>query len=647
MITALKSSKIVTRGIIAAVLVLLIGSIWMGRTSTQESSQATEFTQDTAQAAAATASPSPVLSVETPSSPSASKENQGHPLSPEEVDRISSWYRDRGVMEDVRKLADGSFVGGDAFSSYRNTDDAGLAAFAKGGDPYAAQMLGERLSKRYLEKHNKDDLQEAKRWLLEATMRGFTTSLAEVYKLQLSVAQSHGIELHKNAPAVDNKALLEAYEYLYLLERRGDLSIDAYKTMAQTTRRLNADEDLQVRNRANELYESMSEQRQQLGLQPFVDGVPDDIRNMMERAMAYTMGGQMTYPQKPLPITLLSGFLGAGKTTVLGELLRHQHGRRVAVIVNDMSELNIDADIARTLLMEPDGTRLVELQNGCICCTLRDDLVSEISQLARSGTFDYLLIESTGISEPLPVAAAFSHPLPDNTQLLLSDVAQLDTLVTVVDGLSFLDVYRAGEALKDDEAERTLSDLLIEQIEFANVLLVSKADLLTENRIQQLTAILQILNPSARIVPIAHGKVDPDVVLGTCLYNSTRMSLQPGWMAALRGEKLPESEEYEIDSFTWAARRPMHPERFWNLLSCTWQAGDVLRSKGFFWLATRPLNRSLSTSGRDSEGRTCGNMVGRSTSRSLANQYRDARLDRPQMERANRRSSSRDSFHRS
>jgi G3E family GTPase len=296
----------------------------------------------------------------------------------------------------------------------------------------------------------------------------------------------------------------------------------------------------------------------------------------------------MTPDQNPLPITLLSGFLGAGKTTVLGELLRHQQGRRVAVIVNDMNELNIDADIARTLLMEPDGTRLVELQNGCICCTLRDDLVNEVSQLARSGSFDYLLIESTGISEPLPVAAAFSHPLPDNTQLLLSDVAQLDTLVTVVDGLNFLDAYRAGEALKGDEAERTLSDLLIEQIEFANVLLVSKADLLTDDHLQQLTAILQILNPSARIVPISHGKVDPDLVLGTCLYEPKRMSLQPGWMAALRGEKLPESVEYEIESFTWAARRPMHPERFWNLLSCSWQAGDVLRSKGFFWLATRP-----------------------------------------------------------
>lgn len=296
----------------------------------------------------------------------------------------------------------------------------------------------------------------------------------------------------------------------------------------------------------------------------------------------------MTQFQKPLPITLLSGFLGAGKTTVLSKLLRQNHGRRIAVIVNDMSELNIDADITRTMLMDRDGTGLVELQNGCICCTLRDDLVIEISQLARSGSFDYLVIESTGISEPLPVATAFSHPLPDNAELLLSDVAQLDTLVTVVDGLRFLDDYRAGESLEGDDAERTMSDLLIEQIEFANVLLISKADLVTEDRIKQLTAILRALNPSAHIVPMVDGKVDQDLILDTHSYEPKTMSLQPGWIAALSGEKLPESEEYGIDSFIWSARRPMHPERFWNLLSCSWEAGDVLRSKGFFWLATRP-----------------------------------------------------------
>jgi len=296
----------------------------------------------------------------------------------------------------------------------------------------------------------------------------------------------------------------------------------------------------------------------------------------------------MTQLQRPLPITLLSGFLGAGKTTILSEMLRQQDGRRIAVIVNDMSELNIDADITRTLLMDGDGTGLVELQNGCICCTLRDDLVSEIAQFARSGSFDYLIIESTGISEPLPVAAAFSHSLPDNATLLLSDVAQIDTLVTVVDGLKFLDDYRAGAPLENDDAERTLSDLLIEQIEFANVLLISKADLVTEDRMKQLTAILQALNPSARIVPVVQGKISQNIILDTGLYDPKAMSLQPGWIAALSGEKLPESEEYAIDSFIWSARRPMHPERFWNLLSSCWDAGDVLRSKGFFWLATRP-----------------------------------------------------------
>lgn len=296
----------------------------------------------------------------------------------------------------------------------------------------------------------------------------------------------------------------------------------------------------------------------------------------------------MTKPLKTLPITLLSGFLGAGKTTVLSELLRQAHGRRIAVIVNDMSELNIDADITRTMLMDRDGAGLVELQNGCICCTLRDDLVIEISQLARSGSFDYLVIESTGISEPLPVATAFSHPLPDNAELLLSDVAQLDTLVTVVDGLRFLGDYRAGESLEGDDAERTMSDLLIEQVEFANVLLISKTDLMTKDQINQLTAILRVLNPSARIVPVVDGKVDQNLILNTHSYEPKSMSLQPGWIAALSGEKLPESEEYGVDSFIWSARRPMHPERFWDLLSSSWQAGDLLRSKGFFWLATRP-----------------------------------------------------------
>jgi hypothetical protein len=291
MIEDVKSSKIAHRSIIAAVAFLLIGVVWTFKTNHQINVQTTEVPKGTVPAAVAVASSPPVSPAEPAPSPSASQENKKHPLTPEEVDRISSWYRDRGVMEDVRKLADGTFVGGDAFSGYRTTDDAGLAAFAKQGDPFAAQMLGERLSERYLETHQKDDLQEAKRWLLEATMRGFTTSLAKLYDLQLSVAQSRGVESHKDAPAVDKQALLEAYQYLYLLERRGDLSIDAYRTMAQATGKLNADEDLQVRNLANELYQSMSAQRQRLGLQPFVDGVPDDIRTMMERAMAYTMGG--------------------------------------------------------------------------------------------------------------------------------------------------------------------------------------------------------------------------------------------------------------------------------------------------------------------------------------------------------------------
>lgn len=293
----------------------------------------------------------------------------------------------------------------------------------------------------------------------------------------------------------------------------------------------------------------------------------------------------------PLPITLLSGFLGAGKTTVLGALLRQDHGMRIGVIVNDMAALNIDADVARTIMLDgaPPGGELslVELQNGCICCSLREELVAEVARLARSGAIDYLLIESTGISEPLPVARAFSTLLPGETQRLLSDVAKIDTLVTVVDGENFLAMYRQGEPIAGDKAERTLSDLLVDQIEYANVLLVSKADRVPPDRVQQLVSILRTLNPSARILPSALGSVPSAELVGTGRFCTERMSLSPGWIAALQGEALPQSAEYGTTSFVWEARRPLHPQRFWDLLSSPIPAGELLRSKGFFWLASR------------------------------------------------------------
>lgn len=292
-----------------------------------------------------------------------------------------------------------------------------------------------------------------------------------------------------------------------------------------------------------------------------------------------------------LPVTLLSGFLGAGKTTLLGSLLRQQHGLRIGVIVNDMSALNIDADIARTTMIgglkgHSEGP-LVQLQNGCICCTLREDLVAEVARLADAGEIDHLVIESTGISEPRPVAGAFSHALPGDAQRLLSDIAKLDTLVTVVDGVQFLKMYRAAEPIQDDAAERTLSDLLVEQVEFANVLLISKTDQISPQQLGQLRGILQTLNPSARILDSVQGDVPHAELIGTGRFSAAEGPSDPGWLSAIKGDSMPKSEGFGIHSFVWQARRPLHPQRFWDFLSRPWPSGELLRSKGFVWLATR------------------------------------------------------------
>lgn len=294
-----------------------------------------------------------------------------------------------------------------------------------------------------------------------------------------------------------------------------------------------------------------------------------------------------------LPVTVLSGFLGAGKTTVLSHILNNREGKKVAVIVNDMSEINIDSSIVQNeVSLNRSEEKLVEMSNGCICCTLREDLLEEVNKLAKDGRFDYLVIESTGISEPLPVAETFTFA--DESGISLSDVADLDTMVTVVDAVNFLKDYDTANYLQDtgeslgEEDERSVADLLVDQVEFADVILISKTDLVADSDIERLVAILKTLNTHAQIIPIAHGQVDIDAVLNTGLFDFERAQQAPGWLKEMRGEHVPETEEYGIGSFTYEARRPFDPEKFHQFLHSTDQYGKLIRSKGYFWLATRP-----------------------------------------------------------
>ena len=294
-----------------------------------------------------------------------------------------------------------------------------------------------------------------------------------------------------------------------------------------------------------------------------------------------------------LPVTVLSGFLGAGKTTVLSHILNNREGRKVAVIVNDMSEINIDSAIVQNdVSLNRSEEKLVEMSNGCICCTLREDLLEEVTKLAKDGRFDYLVIESTGISEPLPVAETFTFA--DENGVSLSDVANLDTMVTVVDAVNFLKDYDEAKYLQDtgeslgEEDERSVADLLVDQVEFADVILISKTDLASTTDIERLTAIIKTLNTDAKIVPISQGQVNIDAVLNTGLFNFERAQQAPGWLKEMRGEHVPETEEYGIGSFSYEARRPFHPEKFHQFLHSTDKYGKLIRSKGYFWLASRP-----------------------------------------------------------
>ena len=297
-----------------------------------------------------------------------------------------------------------------------------------------------------------------------------------------------------------------------------------------------------------------------------------------------------------LPVTVLSGFLGAGKTTVLTHILNNRQNKKVAVIVNDMSEINIDSSmIQNEVELSHKEEKLVEMSNGCICCTLREDLLLEVNKLAKEGRFDYLVIESTGISEPLPVAETFTFA--DEDGVSLSDVSKLDTIVTVVDAVNFLKDYDEAKSLKDagesleslgEEDERSVADLLVDQIEFADVLLISKTDLVEKSELDKLIAIIKTLNTSAKIIPISNGEVDIEKILNTGLFDFDKAEQAPGWLKEMRGEHIPETEEYGISSFSYKARKPFYPQKFFDFLHNKNLSGKLIRSKGYFWLATRP-----------------------------------------------------------
>ena len=294
---------------------------------------------------------------------------------------------------------------------------------------------------------------------------------------------------------------------------------------------------------------------------------------------------------KKLPVTVLSGFLGAGKTTVLNHVLNNREGLKVAVIVNDMSEVNIDAQLVADGGAELSRTeeQLVEMSNGCICCTLRDDLLDEVRRLSNEGRFDYLLIESTGVSEPMPVAETFFFR--DELGFSLEDVASLDTMVTVVDANNFEQDFDSVDKLTDRGQEvgtddvRSIVDLLVDQIEFADVILLNKIDTVDVEKKARIIASIKAINSRAELIESTHGMIDPKAILSTQRFDIDSAEQMPDWLKVIEKKPIPETEEYGISHFVYRARRPFHPERWNQWMAQKWQG--VIRSKGFFWLATR------------------------------------------------------------